>query len=177
MQDHLHRYEKYIQSEDSDILIQSAIVHAQFEILHPFLDGNGRIGRLLIPLFLYYKKVLSRPMFYLTALVEQAKINSAKVKEILSLYFEMRDYIVEHTRSQYAHHLLDAIFYKPVFRSSDVQKRSNIPKQSLMPMLKQLQDEKVLIRLREARGRMPAVLVFPKLLEIAEDNFLTGLTG
>jgi len=56
LQDHLQLFEKYIRSDDSDILIQSAVIHAQFEILHPFLDGNGRIGRLLIPLFLFYKK-------------------------------------------------------------------------------------------------------------------------
>lgn len=42
----------------------------QFEILHPFLDGNGRLGRLLIPLSLYEKQVLSRPMFYLSAYLE-----------------------------------------------------------------------------------------------------------
>ncbi|MEE2872919.1 MAG: Fic family protein [Candidatus Latescibacterota bacterium] len=40
--------------------MQTAIVHAQFELLHPFKDGNGRIGRLLIPLFLYSKKLLAR---------------------------------------------------------------------------------------------------------------------
>ena len=40
--------------------VQPAIVHAQFELLHPFKDGNGRIGRLLIPLFLYSKKLLAR---------------------------------------------------------------------------------------------------------------------
>lgn len=200
MQDHLRTFEKYIQTEDSDTLVQSAVIHAQFEILHPFLDGNGRIGRLLIPLFLYYKKALSRPMFYLsaylenhrdeyytrlreisdngdwdgwvsfylTAMIEQSKENSAKVKETLELYFTIRDYVVERTRSQYAHQLLDAIFYKPVFRSVDVRKRTKIPKQSLMPMLKQLREDKILINLREARGRMPAVLVFQKLLEITE---------
>jgi Fic family protein len=45
-------------------------MHAQFELLHPFKDGNGRIGRLLIPLFLYSKQRLSSPMFYLSAFLE-----------------------------------------------------------------------------------------------------------
>ena len=43
---------------------------AQFEILHPFKDGNGRLGRMIIPLFLFEKKILSRPSFYLSAYLE-----------------------------------------------------------------------------------------------------------
>jgi len=49
------------------VLVQLALVHAQFEILHPFIDGNGRLGRMVIPLFLFEKKILSRPCFYLSA--------------------------------------------------------------------------------------------------------------
>jgi Fic family protein len=51
-------------------VVQAAIVHAQFELIHPFKDGNGRIGRLLISLFLFQAKVLSQPMFYLSAYLE-----------------------------------------------------------------------------------------------------------
>lgn len=68
--DHLQAWERYLESDDTDPLLQTAIVHAQFEILHPFKDGNGRIGRLLIPLFLYSKGRLSTPMFYLSAYLE-----------------------------------------------------------------------------------------------------------
>jgi Fic family protein len=50
--------------------VQLAVVKAQFEIIHPFLDGNGRLGRMLIPLFLYDKKLLSSPIFYLSAYLE-----------------------------------------------------------------------------------------------------------
>jgi Fic family protein len=67
---YLDNWEKYIHSDEKDVLIQLAIAKAQFEIIHPFLDGNGRIGRLLIPLFLYEKKALSSPMFYLSAYLE-----------------------------------------------------------------------------------------------------------
>jgi Fic family protein len=66
----LDNWEKYYHSEESDALVQLAIVHAQFEILHPFLDGNGRLGRILVPLFLHEKKILHRPMFYLSAWLE-----------------------------------------------------------------------------------------------------------
>jgi len=66
----LDNWEKYIHFDEIDVLVQLAIVKAQFEIIHPFLDGNGRIGRLLIPLFLYAKKTLSSPMFYLSSYLE-----------------------------------------------------------------------------------------------------------
>lgn len=66
----LDTFEKYIHFDEKDRLVQLAILHAQFEIIHPFLDGNGRIGRLLIPLFLFDKKVLSKPLFYISAYFE-----------------------------------------------------------------------------------------------------------
>jgi Fic family protein len=66
----LTHFENYLHFEEQDPIAQLGIVHAQFEILHPFLDGNGRVGRMLIPLFLYEKKVLASPMFYLSAYLE-----------------------------------------------------------------------------------------------------------
>ena len=62
--------EKYMHNDEKDILVQAAIVHAQFEIIHPFWDGNGRIGRLLIPLFLYSKRIISAPCLYLSEYLE-----------------------------------------------------------------------------------------------------------
>ena len=64
------RWEKYLHQPADDALVQLAIVHAEFESLHPFLDGNGRIGRILIPLFLYDRKLLHAPMFYLSEYLE-----------------------------------------------------------------------------------------------------------
>ncbi len=64
------RWEKYLHQATDDALVQLAIVHAEFESLHPFLDGNGRIGRILIPLFLYDRKLLHAPMFYLSEFLE-----------------------------------------------------------------------------------------------------------
>ncbi len=68
--DYMDDLEKFIHSNYIDTLVQLAIIHAQFEIIHPFKDGNGRIGRLFIPLFLYAKKLLTRPMFYMSEYLE-----------------------------------------------------------------------------------------------------------
>jgi Fic family protein len=63
-------WEKYYHSDQPDLLVQLAVIHAQFEIIHPFIDGNGRLGRILIPLFLYEKGLLAKPVFYLSAYIE-----------------------------------------------------------------------------------------------------------
>jgi len=70
LMNHLSNFEKYIHYDERDRLIQLAIIHAQFEIIHPFLDGNGRVGRILIPLFLSEKGVLGLPMFYISEYLE-----------------------------------------------------------------------------------------------------------
>lgn len=70
VQEYMHNWEKYYHADERDILVHLAIIHAQFEIIHPFVDGNGRLGRMLISLFLHEKRILSRPMFYLSAYLE-----------------------------------------------------------------------------------------------------------
>lgn len=63
-------WEKYLNSDAPDRLVQLAIVHAEFEALHPFLDGNGRLGRMLVPLFLWQARLIREPMFYISAYFE-----------------------------------------------------------------------------------------------------------
>ena len=66
----LDRLEKYVHSDERDPIVQAGLIHAQFELIHPFLDGNGRVGRMLIPLFLFSKGLISRPAFYLSGYLE-----------------------------------------------------------------------------------------------------------
>ena len=63
-------WERYAHEDAPDRLVQLAILHAEFEALHPFLDGNGRLGRMLVPLFLWQRDLIGRPMFYISAYFE-----------------------------------------------------------------------------------------------------------
>ncbi len=67
--------EKYINSEDDlNILVRTALIHYQFETIHPFLDGNGRIGRLLIILFLMEKGILTTPSLYISYYLKKNRV-------------------------------------------------------------------------------------------------------
>jgi Fic family protein len=67
----MDRWEEYLRStKEPDVLVQLAVLHVEFEALHPFTDGNGRIGRMLIPLFLAQRKLLASPDFYMSSYLE-----------------------------------------------------------------------------------------------------------
>lgn len=200
LMDHLKDWEAYLRISDFDILAQSAIMHAQFELLHPFKDGNGRIGRLLIPLFLFSKGRLSSPMFYLSdyleknraeyyarlkaisadkdwtgwiafylkAVVEQAKLNNSRTREIIKLYENTKGIIQQTTRSQYSAQLLDALFDRPIFRINELSQRIRIPKPTAHGLISQLEKMGMIIVIRPAAGRRSATYAFPDLLNIAE---------
>ncbi len=75
MQQAMSDLEKYMNSDDpQNPLIQAALIHYQFETIHPFLDGNGRVGRLLITLFLIQKKVISSPCLYISYFLKMNRI-------------------------------------------------------------------------------------------------------
>lgn len=204
--DFLQAWERYLDSDDMDFLLQTAVVHAQFELLHPFKDGNGRIGRILIPLFLYQKKVLSQPMFYLSeyleshreeyyarlkgisadrdwngwiafflqAVIAQAKQNGKRVGAIQALYEEMKHAIHKVTHSQYTVHVLDAIFSRPIFRTSDLaaelKRQFGVHEKTTPGLLRQMKDAGILREVQPGSGRKPATLCFPRLINLAEGH-------
>ena len=68
-------FEKFMNTEDdTDIFVKAALLHYQFETIHPFLDGNGRIGRLLITLFLMQNQAVSSPILYLSYYLKSNRI-------------------------------------------------------------------------------------------------------
>lgn len=194
-------WETYIAREDEDPILQTAIAHAQFEILHPFKDGNGRIGRMLIPLILYQRKALSRPMFYMSeyleehrreyydrllyvtdnadwhgwikffldAMVVQAEANLNKVREIRDLYEETRRRVVEITHSQFAMGAVDSLFSQPIISATTFASKSGFTNRvTANNMLRQLEANGIIRRVREGSGRTPAVYALPHLINIAE---------
>lgn len=74
MQTAMSDLEKFINDYDMDILLKTALIHYQFETIHPFLDGNGRIGRMLITLILLANGILHRPVLYLSLYLKTNRI-------------------------------------------------------------------------------------------------------
>ena len=87
----MYGLERYINQEEGglDILVQAALIHYQFESVHPFLDGNGRIGRLLVILFLMEKHALTAPILYLSY---SLKRNRFEYYDRMTLVREKGDY-------------------------------------------------------------------------------------
>jgi Fic family protein len=197
----IDKWNKFLNQDYLDTLVQLAIVHAEFEALHPFLDGNGRIGRLLVPLFLFEKKLLSAPSFYISAFFEsnreayydqllnisatgdwtswccfflealkvQAEENSLKARNILTLYDALKQIVINETHSQHAIPALDFMFQMPIFKSTDLVERTDIPNASAQRILKELKKTPNLLTvLRPASGRRPSILALRGLLNIAE---------
>ena len=199
----LDNWEKYYHEERPDPLGQLAILHAQFEVIHPFWDGNGRLGRILIPIFLYEKGLIIRPMFYLSSYMEehkeeyikrlralgqeddawnkwieffliaiekQSKLNINKAKQILDFYERMKSRFLELTHSQYAVPLLDGMFLRPIFKSTDLDFAADPrpSRQAVAGLLRTLREAGVLAVLREGRGRRAQILAFKELINLCE---------
>ena len=193
-------WERYVNQDAPDRLVQLAVIHAEFEALHPFLDGNGRLERMLVPLFLWQCGLISRPMFYISAWFEarrdayydrllavsrdddwtgwcrffleavraRAEENLTKARKILTLYEDMKEQVVDVTRSRYAIHTLDWIFEYPIFNSSYFAGRAGIPDRTARRLLTALREHRILQVFRAGNGRRGTILVFPELLDIAE---------
>lgn len=74
LMEHLSDWERYYNDQgEKDPVVQASLLHAQFELIHPFVGGNGRVGRMLVPLFLCERKVLPAPTFYISGYLEATR--------------------------------------------------------------------------------------------------------
>ena len=71
MKQSLDNFERFLHDEELPALVHAGLAHAQFETIHPFLDGNGRVGRLLITFLLVHRGVLHRPLLYLSVYLKR----------------------------------------------------------------------------------------------------------
>lgn len=102
----LNDFENFIHADDGFLpLVKAALLHAQFETIHPFVDGNGRTGRMLITMFLWFKKLLETPVLYLSAYFKKhqdvyyEKINGYHRGEVLEWVEFFLDAVIEIAQS------------------------------------------------------------------------------
>ena len=196
--DGMSAWERYVHADVPDRLVQIAVQHAGFEAVHPFLDGNGRLGRMLIPLLMWQYGLIRVPVFGLSAQIAprrsfyydgllgvsrdddwtgwclyvldavrtQADNGAAAVQAILDLRRDTEASIASFTRARYRPPALDNLFARPVFRVSDFVADEEIPSRTARRLLDRLCDRGVLEEIAPAKGSRPAVLRFPKLLEL-----------
>jgi Fic family protein len=107
--------ERFINQEHLMPIIHAALLHAQFETIHPFLDGNGRTGRLMISLFLYERQLLEKPVLFL----------SSYFKKHQKLYYQMLDGYHNNKVFEWIDFFLDAVI-ETAHESIDTSKKISI---------------------------------------------------
>lgn len=99
MNNALNDFEKFIHNTTLMPVLQAGILHAQFETIHPFLDGNGRAGRLLITLFLFQRAILEKPVLFL----------SSFFKKYQQLYYNKLDAYHDNKTTDWLDFFLDGV--------------------------------------------------------------------
>jgi len=123
----LNDLEKFIYNNSLMPVLQAGILHAQFETIHPFLDGNGRAGRLLVTLFLFERAVLERPVLFL----------SSYFKKHQQLYYNKLDAYHHDKVEDWLHFFLDGVI-ETAEQSIDMSKRITALREEDMRMLQAL---------------------------------------
>jgi Fic family protein len=129
----LSNLEKYVNSDDEiDPLVKLAIIHYQFESIHPFPDGNGRTGRILMILYLVLKGLLKLPILYLS---EYINVNKAEYYKVLHNVREKQDW------NGLIHYMLVAIEEQSIKTTDKLKKITNL----IHSTVKQVEDNKLKI--------------------------------
>lgn len=106
--------------------------------------------------------------YFLTAIREQALRNIIQAEQIVALHDEMKRSIPQVIRSHYSVVVIDTLFDRPIFSSTDFAEKSQIPSDSAKRILHKLRAVGIIEIIREGKGRIPAVYQFTRLMKIAE---------
>jgi Fic family protein len=179
MHEALHQLERFWgeRRDDFPFLIRLALFHYQFEAIHPFMDGNGRVGRLLIALQL--QEVLPQPLLYLSGyfernrdayldhlsavcrigawipwidfflrgVVEQAHEATRRSHELLDLLATYQHWAAESPRSGNLRDLIELLFEQPVIAAADVSDRLGITTRAANQLVQRLVDQGILVEI------------------------------
>lgn len=202
LEDAMANWEHFVNESTMHPLLTISIAHAEFESIHPFLDGNGRIGRMIIPLMLCSNQILTYPSFYLSEFFEhrdeeyqdrllavsrdgdwtgwcnfflcaietQARENSRKANQIFELREQVMDDLFKNTKSASVSNVVNALFEKPIFSSSDIIQTSEVAPKTGRRLLDTLKNLDYIYEIKSAKGRRPSIYIFPQLLNITEQT-------
>ena len=201
LEDAMASWERFVNESSMPSLIKVSIAHAEFESIHPFKDGNGRIGRMLVPLMLNLDGLISHPclylseffehrnseyqdrllavssddlwtdwcVFFLSAIETQAKENDRKAHSIYDLYKDTLLRTMAKIKADGVEEAVSCLFRQAVFPSNIFMNKAGLSESTSRRLIKLLKDEELVIEIRPHRGSSPAILAFPRLLEITED--------
>jgi Fic family protein len=143
IKDKLEDLEKFVHNDDDKIdpLIRLALIHYQFEAIHPFTDGNGRTGRIMNVLYLIYKKLLDLPILYLSQYIIENKLEYYRLLRSVTYDKEWESWII---------YMLDAI-----------EKTSNNTKEKITRIQDQFN-----MTLEKARKELPSHVYSKELIEL-----------
>jgi len=170
--EYMENLEKYILSNGENYLVKVALIHYQFEAIHPFADGNGRIGRLIIPLFLHHKGLLYQPILYLSGYFEKYRekyINSLHYVDKTQKYEEWIKFFLVSVKEQAKQ--TQALIQKITDLAREVQEKTETVKSPYIAKLISFIFRKPIFNTRELTNsikanRVTSLRLIHKLVEL-----------
>lgn len=189
-------FEKYIHTGNMPDVIKLALLHYQFESIHPFLDGNGRIGRLLISLFLVNRNILQKPTLYLSLYLKKHKLEyydlltnvrqnndfnrwfdffltgitivSRQIIATTKKILALKEELASVVKSEKEHKLLDFIFIRPALNISVVENELGVSKATANKIVKEFVNKNILIQLNTTQRYKQ--FIFKKYMDLIEEE-------
>ncbi len=188
LNDYIKNLEEYINNDEMDTnipaVLKSAIIHAQFEIIHPYLDGNGRLGRVLIILYLMDKGIISNTSFFISEELERNKFKyygllnnlrkenpdwfdwldfylsaiislcKTKIDNLTTTESIYKKYINFATDNKINIQVIDAMFNKLIFSTSDIVNETNLSYSTVRKNIAKMLEAKLLFANDKRRNKL-----------------------